>query len=171
MLLFLEEIVILGVIYGILVWRVCNPAAPAGPTCIPGLSPGTPPVGSQHSCQPTVHLHILPLVWMCPLVKGQHGGAGGSSWNLPWYARGTPLLRPYHAPITGAQGAAGGSSWNLPWSAPWRREINHCKHRGAPLPWYRSHLPRILFRMISNNFISLSIIAIVLRYLYGKTHM
>ena len=39
----LEGIVILGVIYGSLVWRVCNPAAPAapaGPRGIPGLSPG-----------------------------------------------------------------------------------------------------------------------------------
>ena len=35
----LEEIVILGVIYGSLVWRVCNPAAPAGVRGIPGLSP------------------------------------------------------------------------------------------------------------------------------------
>ena len=35
----LEEIVILGVIYGSLVWMVCNPAAPAGPRGIPGLSP------------------------------------------------------------------------------------------------------------------------------------
>ena len=34
----LEEIVILGVIYGSLVWMVCNPAAPAGPRGIPGLS-------------------------------------------------------------------------------------------------------------------------------------
>ena len=38
----LEEIVILGVIYGRLVWRVCNLAAPAGPRGIPGLSPGKP---------------------------------------------------------------------------------------------------------------------------------
>ena len=30
----------------------------------------TPPVGSQHSCQPTVKLHILPLVWVFPLGKG-----------------------------------------------------------------------------------------------------
>ena len=37
----LEEIVILGVIYGSLVGRVCNPAAPAGPRGIPGLSPGS----------------------------------------------------------------------------------------------------------------------------------
>ena len=37
----LEEIVILGVIYGSLVWRVCNPAAPAGPRGIPGPSPGS----------------------------------------------------------------------------------------------------------------------------------
>ena len=35
----LEEIVILGVIYGSLVWMVCNPAAPAGPRDIPGLIP------------------------------------------------------------------------------------------------------------------------------------
>ena len=35
----LEKIVILGVIYGSLVWMVCNPAAPAGPRGIPGLSP------------------------------------------------------------------------------------------------------------------------------------
>ena len=28
------------------------------------------PVGSQHSCQPTVKLHILPLVWNFPLGKG-----------------------------------------------------------------------------------------------------
>ena len=36
----LEEIVILGVIYGSLVWMVCKPVAPAGPRGIPGLSPG-----------------------------------------------------------------------------------------------------------------------------------
>ena len=36
----LEEIVILGVIYGSLLWSVCNPAAPAGPRGIPGVSPG-----------------------------------------------------------------------------------------------------------------------------------
>ena len=35
----LEEIVMLGVIYGSLVWMVCNPAAPADPLGIPGLSP------------------------------------------------------------------------------------------------------------------------------------
>ena len=35
----LEEKVILGVIYGSLVWMVCNPAAPAGVRGIPGLSP------------------------------------------------------------------------------------------------------------------------------------
>ena len=35
----LEEIVILEVIYGSLLWRVCNPAAPQGPRGIPGLSP------------------------------------------------------------------------------------------------------------------------------------
>ena len=29
-----------------------------------------PPVGSQHSCQPTVKLHKLPLVWLFPLGKG-----------------------------------------------------------------------------------------------------
>ena len=28
------------------------------------------PVGSQHSCQPAVKLHILPLVWIFPLGKG-----------------------------------------------------------------------------------------------------
>ena len=38
----LEEIVILGVIYGTLVWKVCNPAAPAGVRGIPGLSPVRP---------------------------------------------------------------------------------------------------------------------------------
>ena len=32
-----EEIVILGVIYGSLVWWVCNPAAPVGPRGIPGV--------------------------------------------------------------------------------------------------------------------------------------
>ena len=42
-----------------------------------------PPVGSQHSCQPTVKLHVLPLVWIFTLGKGQCGGAGGSSWDLP----------------------------------------------------------------------------------------
>ena len=30
----------------------------------------TPPVESQHSCQPTVKLYILPLVWIFPLGKG-----------------------------------------------------------------------------------------------------
>ena len=29
-----------------------------------------PPVGSRHSCQSTVKLHILPLVWVFPLGKG-----------------------------------------------------------------------------------------------------
>ena len=33
----------------------------------------TPPVGSQYSCQPTVKLHILPLVWIFPLGKGSTG--------------------------------------------------------------------------------------------------
>ena len=36
----------------------------------------TPPVGSQHSCQPTVKLHILPLVWIFPLGKGSIGRRG-----------------------------------------------------------------------------------------------
>ena len=36
----LEEIVILGVIYGSLAWRVCNPAAPEGPRGTPSLSLG-----------------------------------------------------------------------------------------------------------------------------------
>ena len=34
------------------------------------VSTPTPPLGSQHSCQPTVQLHMLPLVWTFPLVKG-----------------------------------------------------------------------------------------------------
>ena len=29
-----------------------------------------PPVESQYSCQPTVKLHILPLVWIFTLGKG-----------------------------------------------------------------------------------------------------
>ena len=36
-----EEKVILGVIYGSLVWGVCNPAAPVWPRGIPGVSPET----------------------------------------------------------------------------------------------------------------------------------
>ena len=43
----------------------------------------TPPAGSRHSCQPTVKLHILSLVWMLPLGKGWYGGAEGSSLNFP----------------------------------------------------------------------------------------
>ena len=42
---FLEETFILGVIYGSLVWRVCNPAAPVWPRCIPGLRPEASRVG------------------------------------------------------------------------------------------------------------------------------
>ena len=41
----------------------------------------TPPVGSRHSCQPTVKLHILPLVWD---FLWERGSTGSSSWNLPW---------------------------------------------------------------------------------------
>ena len=33
-------------------------------------APPRPPVGSRYSCQPTVKLHILPLVWIVPLGKG-----------------------------------------------------------------------------------------------------
>ena len=32
-----------------------------------GQSDPTTPAGSQHSCQPTAKLHILPLVWNFPL--------------------------------------------------------------------------------------------------------
>ena len=50
-----------------------------GPTHAQGTlqSAPTPPVGSQHSCQPTVKLHILPLVWIFTLGKGWYGGTGG----------------------------------------------------------------------------------------------
>ena len=30
----------------------------------------TPPVRSRHSCQPTVKLYIVPLVWIFPLGMG-----------------------------------------------------------------------------------------------------
>ena len=43
----LEEIVARGVTYGSLVWMVCNPAAPAGPRGIRGLSPAT---GAESRC-------------------------------------------------------------------------------------------------------------------------
>ena len=33
-------------------------------------APPTPPVGSRHSYQPAVKLHISPLVWIFPLGKG-----------------------------------------------------------------------------------------------------
>ena len=45
-----------------------------------------PPVGLQHSCRPTVKLHILPLVWIFTLEMGYYGGAGGSSWDLPGHS-------------------------------------------------------------------------------------
>ena len=48
------------------------------------------PVGSQHSCRPTVKFHMLPLVWSFTLGKGWYGGAGGSSWNLRWPVPGVP---------------------------------------------------------------------------------
>ena len=59
----------------------------------------TPPVESQHSCQPTVKLHILPLlvVWNFPPGKGWYGGAGGSSWRLPWRGLGQVDVRGHHA--------------------------------------------------------------------------
>ena len=43
----------------------------------------TPPVGLQHLCQPTVKLHILPLVWIFLGGGGVVWGAGSSSWDLP----------------------------------------------------------------------------------------
>ena len=36
----------------------------------------SPPVGSQHSFQPTAKLHILPLVWIFPLGKRSFGAQG-----------------------------------------------------------------------------------------------
>ena len=53
----LEEIVMLGVIYGSLVWMVCNPAATAGPRGIPGLSPGEP---TCVFCYGAAHLGLSP---------------------------------------------------------------------------------------------------------------
>ena len=44
-----------------------------------GQSYPATPAGSQHSCQPTVKLHILPLVWNFPLRAGWCGVAGCSS--------------------------------------------------------------------------------------------
>ena len=41
---------------------------------------------------PTVKLHILPLVWIFTLGKGEYGGAGGSSWDLPCLLSGVRLL-------------------------------------------------------------------------------
>ena len=53
----LEEIVILGVMYGNLVWRVCNPAGPVGPQGISGLSPDSPD-------SPRL-LDLRHLLWQC----------------------------------------------------------------------------------------------------------
>ena len=89
----LEETVILGVIYGSLVWRVCNHAALVSdarpqqhrrPLRPRGQSVGwwcapTPPAGSQHSCQPTVKLNILPLVWIFLWEIGSTGAQGAAA--------------------------------------------------------------------------------------------
>ena len=47
----------LGVIYGSLVWMVCNPAAPAGPRGIPGLSPG--PLAAKQLSRAASKLKVL----------------------------------------------------------------------------------------------------------------
>ena len=38
-----------------------------------------PPAGSQHSCQPTVKLHILPLVWVFLWERGSTGAQGAAA--------------------------------------------------------------------------------------------
>ena len=39
----------------------------------------TPPAGSQHSCQPTVKLHILPLVWIFLWERFSTGAQGAAA--------------------------------------------------------------------------------------------
>ena len=55
----LEGIVILGVTFGSLVLMVCNPAAPAGPRGIPGLSPGN----HATSAFPSIHRKAFEYLW------------------------------------------------------------------------------------------------------------
>ena len=42
----------------------------------------TPPVGSQYSCQPTVKLLILPLVWIFLWERGSTGAQGAAAENF-----------------------------------------------------------------------------------------
>ena len=51
--------------------------APWQHACRRNVNYRAPPSGVAHSCQPTVKLHILPLVWIFPLLKGEYGGAWG----------------------------------------------------------------------------------------------
>ena len=52
-----------------------RPHAPSGVAAF--MSAPTPPVGSRHSCQPTVNLHILPLVLRFSSGKGVVRGHRG----------------------------------------------------------------------------------------------
>ena len=45
------------------------------------------PVGCQHSCQPTVKLHILPLVWPFFWEMGSTGAHRGSSCDLSGHSQ------------------------------------------------------------------------------------
>ena len=54
----------------------------------------TPPAGSRHSCQPTVKLHVLPLVWPFPLEKeGSRRVAAGIFLGKPTPESGYALDR------------------------------------------------------------------------------
>ena len=55
----------------------------------------THPAGAQHSCQPTVKLHILPLVqlvWIFTLLKGVSTGAHGAA-GIYLGLKGSPLCK------------------------------------------------------------------------------
>ena len=76
----LEEIVILGVTYGSLVWRVCNPAAPAGVRGIPGLSPGNVRWTVYDSCIVLAHGQRWTVTGLCMThALYWHTGKGGLS--------------------------------------------------------------------------------------------
>ena len=75
-------------VYGVIgAWRTLSGKrallSQSGPAQGTLHSARTPPVGSQQSCQPTVKLHVLPLVWFFSSEEGVVWGAGGRSLNLP----------------------------------------------------------------------------------------
>ena len=90
-----------------------HPRAPSGVAAF--MSAPTPPVGSQHSCQPTVKLHMLPLVWIFSSGKGLVRGRRGHRGQQLGFA----LPVPETSKLNMGEGGGAGPCWAQVHQAPY----------------------------------------------------